>query len=143
MRSAATHAGNVVFRTDEGATRYLIISSSNGLHWVLPKGHIEPGESDEEAALRELREEAGVAGEIMARLALQGWQQSGRTVLVQYFLVHAHHCGVMAEQRQLLWEDESAALARLSFDDARQALQEAAGKLRSMQCRDESGAEPV
>ncbi|MDB5237204.1 MAG: hypothetical protein JWL88_306 [Parcubacteria group bacterium] len=30
--------------------------------WFFPKGHVEPGETDEEAARREIQEEAGVAG---------------------------------------------------------------------------------
>jgi 8-oxo-dGTP pyrophosphatase MutT (NUDIX family) len=30
--------------------------------WFFPKGHIEPGETDEEAARREIQEEAGIAG---------------------------------------------------------------------------------
>jgi 8-oxo-dGTP pyrophosphatase MutT (NUDIX family) len=130
MLPAATHAGSVVFRTVDGSTRYLIVSSSNGLHWVLPKGHIEPEESEEAAALRELQEEAGFDGQIMARLALQSRQQSGQAVRVQYFLVRAGQRGAAAEQRQVLWEEEAAALVRLSFEDGRRALREAAGILR-------------
>lgn len=38
------------------------------LMWSLPKGHIEPGETREEAAVREVREETGFEGEILAEL---------------------------------------------------------------------------
>jgi ADP-ribose pyrophosphatase YjhB (NUDIX family) len=38
------------------------------LLWSLPKGHIEAGETAEEAALREVQEETGIAGEIVAEL---------------------------------------------------------------------------
>lgn len=133
MQSTPTHAGSVVFRMEQGSPRYLIISSSNDLHWVLPKGHIEPGESDEDAALRELREESGVSGDILARLALQEWRQSSILIRVQYFLVRARQLGEAIEQRRLLWEDEAAALLRLSFENGRQKLREAAGILRSLQ----------
>lgn len=60
----------------------LIISKSNpelaalichrnrggGRDWCLPKGHVEPGESLEQTAAREVSEETGLAGEIMAKL---------------------------------------------------------------------------
>lgn len=38
------------------------------LLWSLPKGHIEPGETAEEAAVREVREETGIIGRVVAPL---------------------------------------------------------------------------
>jgi ADP-ribose pyrophosphatase YjhB (NUDIX family) len=38
------------------------------LLWSLPKGHIEAGETAEQAAVREVQEETGIAGEIVAEL---------------------------------------------------------------------------
>jgi ADP-ribose pyrophosphatase YjhB (NUDIX family) len=38
------------------------------LLWSLPKGHIEVGETAEQAAVREVEEETGIAGEIVAEL---------------------------------------------------------------------------
>ena len=40
------------------------------LLWSLPKGHIEDGETAEQAALREVHEETGIAGEILAELGV-------------------------------------------------------------------------
>ena len=40
------------------------------LLWSLPKGHIEEGETAEQAALREVEEETGIAGEIVAELGV-------------------------------------------------------------------------
>lgn len=50
----------------EGAERlYLVVASRrNPGNWVLPKGRVEAGESVEEAALREVREEAGVEAQL-------------------------------------------------------------------------------
>ncbi|WP_145194874.1 NUDIX domain-containing protein [Planctomycetes bacterium Poly30] len=59
-----THAGGVVLRLQPGASPLVLVvrpSSGSRSEWVLPKGHIEPGESAEEAAVREVAEEAGVA----------------------------------------------------------------------------------
>ena len=52
-------AGVVVYRQgDDGARRYLLLDY--GRFWDYPKGHVERGEDDEAAALRELAEETGI-----------------------------------------------------------------------------------
>lgn len=38
------------------------------LLWSLPKGHIEQGETAQQAAVREVQEETGILGEIVAEL---------------------------------------------------------------------------
>lgn len=38
------------------------------LRWSLPKGHVEAGETTEQAAMREVAEETGISGRITARL---------------------------------------------------------------------------
>lgn len=56
------HAGGVVYKMEAGHVKYLLIRPKDQAdQWVLPKGHIVPGEGHAEAALREVREEAGVS----------------------------------------------------------------------------------
>lgn len=43
----------------ESPREYLLLQYPAG-HWDFPKGHIEEGENEKEAALRELREETGI-----------------------------------------------------------------------------------
>lgn len=43
----------------DGKREYLVLHYEEG-HWDLPKGHVEQGETEEETALRELREETGI-----------------------------------------------------------------------------------
>ena len=53
-------AGFVLFRvTPSGRREYLLLDY--GRHWDFPKGHLEKGENDLDAALRELREETGIS----------------------------------------------------------------------------------
>jgi 8-oxo-dGTP pyrophosphatase MutT (NUDIX family) len=54
-----TSAGGIVFRLELGVPLFLLIRDSYG-NWGFPKGHLERGESAEDAALREVREETGL-----------------------------------------------------------------------------------
>ena len=57
-------AGIVLFYMHENERRYLLLAYPHG-HWDLPKGKIESGESKEQAALRELKEETGLYATII------------------------------------------------------------------------------
>jgi 8-oxo-dGTP pyrophosphatase MutT (NUDIX family) len=119
-----THAGCVVYRNDEDRVRFLVISSSTGEHWVLPKGHIDPGESPEVTALRELAEETGVLGEIIRPLSVQSFDINGREIVIQYFLVRLTGSQEAAENRKLLWKELNDAREILSFIEGKQALKD-------------------
>lgn len=55
MNHSKTAAGVVINSTGE-----ILLVNQGGVHWSLPKGHIEPGEDAIAAARREIAEEAGV-----------------------------------------------------------------------------------
>ncbi|MDP6461454.1 MAG: NUDIX domain-containing protein [Gemmatimonadota bacterium] len=63
-------AGGVIYRADEDAPMVALTRSRRGPVWVLPKGRIEEGETTEEAALREVREETGLLGRIVRPLSV-------------------------------------------------------------------------
>ena len=56
--------GAVIFRKHHGNTELLLIKHTNGGHWSFPKGHVEPGETEAQTALREVREETGLEVQI-------------------------------------------------------------------------------
>lgn len=51
--------GAVVYRKNGGKTEYLLLLQRKSGTWSFPKGHMEVGETEEETALREIREEIG------------------------------------------------------------------------------------
>ena len=56
----ARSAGGVVFTRDSSTPQILLLKHESG-KWMLPKGTIEPGETPQEVALREVREETGLS----------------------------------------------------------------------------------
>ncbi|KAK3097546.1 hypothetical protein FSP39_010651 [Pinctada imbricata] len=54
-------AGLIIFRRFSDEIQYLLLQTSYGeKHWTPPKGHVDPGESERETAIRETEEEAGL-----------------------------------------------------------------------------------
>ena len=70
-RADETSAGGLVVRTEDGTPSGALIGRLDRrgrLRWSLPKGHVEHGETHEQAAVREVEEETGISGRITARL---------------------------------------------------------------------------
>ena len=91
-----TSAGGLVVDTSSGRPVGALIGRKDRrgrLLWSLPKGHIEEGESAEQAAVREVAEETGIAGQIVASLGtIDFWfMADGRRVhkTVHHFLMRA------------------------------------------------------
>lgn len=61
-------AGGVAHRAVDGEIQVVVIKTSTEGRWQLPKGMIDPGETAQIAALREVREEAGITCEIIEPL---------------------------------------------------------------------------
>jgi diadenosine hexaphosphate hydrolase (ATP-forming) len=124
-------AGGIVVRQDGDRLSILLVrSKKNPEIWVFPKGHIEPGETAEETALRETQEEAGVDGELIGPIGEPLEFQSGsETVSVQYFLVRPLAESASPEGRDKQWLGIDEALALLSFESARTLLRMATAPL--------------
>jgi len=61
-------AGGVVFKKAEKDTKIVLIARNESTIWCLPKGKIESGESPQEAARREVKEETGLDSRLVKEL---------------------------------------------------------------------------
>lgn len=105
------------------------------LLWSLPKGHIEPGETSEQAAVREVAEETGISGEILAELGtIDFWfVADGRRIhkTVTHYLMRAtggELSDADVEVTAVAWVPLPQIAAQLAYPDER-GLVDAAGRL--------------
>ncbi len=81
-------AGGLVVRNDGGSAEVALVHRPKYDDWSLPKGKLDPGESFEDAALREVREETGLRCELGGPLEPVTYRdRKGRPKLVRYFLM--------------------------------------------------------
>jgi 8-oxo-dGTP pyrophosphatase MutT (NUDIX family) len=79
LRNArATSAGGVVHRSVDGRLEIVLVHRRQPVLWALPKGTPDAGETLEETALRETREETGLEVELETPISA-----------IRYFFVHA------------------------------------------------------
>jgi 8-oxo-dGTP pyrophosphatase MutT (NUDIX family) len=74
-----TSAGGVVLRKTPKGLEVALISVGDPPRWQLPKGLVDPGETSEVAAVREVREEAGIVVTLSGLIdSVEYWYQSKR-----------------------------------------------------------------
>ena len=97
-------AGGLVVRNFAGRPFIAAVRVKRGTVLALPKGHIEAGESGAEAAEREVREEAGIQGELVEKLGdVKYWYvRGGERVfkVVSFFLFRYRSGSVRDYQRE-------------------------------------------
>jgi len=134
-------AGAVVFREHDGQRYYLTVKYRHG-HWEFPRGHVEEGESEEQTARREVREETGLTDlslvknfrheisfwylargeEMQKRIA----QKHGVLIFkkVIFFLAQTpdQEIQLSDEHGEHLWLPFDDALAKLTYQNAKNTL---------------------
>ena len=119
-------AGAIAVRGSNAEPEVLIVRAKrNPRDWIFPKGHVEAGETLEETAVRELAEEAGVAGTVVRRVGASTFQLSDSVIEVTYFLVRFVGTVARTETREIKWCSFETAQSLLTFDDARRLLNDA------------------
>ncbi|HLW73073.1 MAG TPA: NUDIX domain-containing protein [Candidatus Babeliales bacterium] len=125
-------AGIITYTTDDDTILYLLLRYGAG-HWDLPKGKIEPGETKEEAALRELMEETGLTAVIN-----ENFEESVHYIFTDYdkqlaqktayfFVGKAtdKHVKLSHEHTDFKWLPYKDAVEQLTYDNAKRLLKKA------------------
>lgn len=125
-------AGAVVFLRQSGKIRYLLIKYGWG-HWEFPRGLIEKGESLEETARREIKEETGIE-DIKFIPGFREWikfffKLKGKNVMkIATFLLaetQTRKVKLSFEHKDWAWLEYRNALERLTYENSREILKRA------------------
>jgi len=89
---SAVSAGGVIVKTINDTPHILLIRNKKYNDWIMPKGHVEAGETLEEAAIREISEEAGIndisVGQLLGTYE-RYVEKAKENKTINYFLVTA------------------------------------------------------
>lgn len=61
-------SGGVIYRNDGGNIEVALIATKGGDIWCLPKGIVDKGETSEDTAMREVKEETGLNGRLIDKI---------------------------------------------------------------------------
>lgn len=131
-------AGGVVVRGSETIVIVPTRRAANGRSVLaLPKGHVDPGETPPQAAVREVREEAGVEADLVEKLGdVRYWyQRDGRRIAkVVSFYLFDYRSGDPgdhdAEVEVAQWMALDRAAVELSYRGEREMVQRALERVR-------------
>ncbi|HNT30249.1 MAG TPA: NUDIX hydrolase [bacterium] len=130
-------AGGIVYQQQDGMIQVAIIYREYHHDWTLPKGHLEEGETAEQAALREVNEEAGLICEIIAHIghSVYRFRNKHKQLIekrVDYYLMKL----LKDEQRiqleeidTVIWLPFMEAVKKLSFKRDRELVQRAVAQI--------------
>lgn len=124
-------AGGVVWRRDgNGRLQVVLIHRARYDDWSLPKGKLDPGETDEEAARREVREETTLVTELGPELPSTTYlDRSGKHKRVRYWAMTVKKGRPRGshEVDRAEWVPIEEAAARLSYPHDREVLEALGG----------------
>lgn len=133
-------AGGIVFHQKNDEKRYLILfrKKNEEEEWTFPKGHLDPDESAQEAAAREIQEESGLkVGKSIAFLATTQYQYQDATdhsmhdKKVDWFLFKSNVTEIFCQQEEgfidYKWASYEEAYALLKHENMRHLISIAQG----------------
>lgn len=129
-----TSSGGVIFRNSRKGIEVALIAVKNKTVWCLPKGAIDKNEDFQTAAVREVREETGLSGEVIDKIGkISYWyfskDENVRFNKTVYFYLMEYKSGNTDEHDQEVDESRwfliDEAINKLTYKGEKEILQKA------------------
>ncbi len=123
--------GIVEHRTPDGPRVAVVLRERYGTEWALPKGKRAPGESWQEAALREVHEETGLSPTILGLAGASTYVTNGSPKLVVYWRMRVEDVPAFTsndETKRLEWWTPEEAVMKLTHADQSEIVSTVYGK---------------
>lgn len=123
-------AGGVVVRETDRGRLALVVHRPKYDDWSFPKGKLDPGETEQECALREVKEETGLTCALLGELSPTHYRDRfGRPKRVRYWLMSCESDVFVPndEVDRAVWADGREASRLLSYEHDAKLLREALG----------------
>ena len=114
--------GGIIFYKTKQNTKILLVKNNNGRYWSFPKGHIEQGETEQETAIREIKEETGLDVTLVNNFReISEYCPFGKIrKRVVFFLARAFTDNVKIQEEEIdsfIWVDLQQARKLCSYDN--------------------------
>lgn len=129
-----------------GIPHYVLVVELDG-HCGLPKGHIESGETEMQAALREIKEETGITADIADGFLkrIEYTMRNGNRKQTTYFCARYENQSIRCDTHEILdikLLPFNEAVQALSYPEVKAVLIEANRYIAGIQCTKKSGTHP-
>ena len=114
--------GGIIFYKTRQNVKILLVKNNNGRYWSFPKGHIEDGETEQETAIREIKEETGLDVTLVNSFReISAYRPFGKIrKRVVFFLARAFTDNVKIQEEEIdsyIWVDLQQARKLCSYDN--------------------------
>ncbi len=127
----------IIHKSGENNHKVLLVKNHNGRYWSFPKGHVEKGETEEETAIREIKEETGLDVEIVDSFReVSDYCPFGRIKKrVVFFMAQTFSTNVKVQKEEIdsyIWVDLNDVHNKCTYDNDLRVIKKARANISKL-----------
>lgn len=127
----------IIHKSGENNYKVLLVKNHNGRYWSFPKGHVEKGETEEETAIREIKEETGLDVEIVDSFReVSDYCPFGRIKKrVVFFMAQTFSTNVVVQKEEIdsyIWVDLFDVHNKCTYDNDLRVIKKARANISKL-----------